>query len=208
MGLKIQPVEGDGNCLYYATNTSHLATCNTSLCHHDDLRLLCGALTIQYLEQEDIRAEYRHEHAQLVLEAQQSMVNYDMTQSDLTIQALASIRNGPIRIIHDNRDRHTLYTPNPTMLAMVYGTEPPLPTPIITLAHRDADTDISPAHYNATIPTAYDNADRDDPGHSDDDPDTDEELTQQHGATATTLTTIDANHLFAAAQRTTTHETS
>ena len=37
----------------------------------------------------------------MLFETQQGMENYDATQSDLTLQALASIRNGTIHVIHD-----------------------------------------------------------------------------------------------------------
>ena len=145
--LRIDQVKGDGNCLYYATNKSHHTATKEYLGTHDELRLLTGTLTLRYLDLPEIKQVFDEEgHGRMLFETQQSMENYDATQSDLTLQALASIRNGTIHVIHDYTHQKSTHEPNTTMMQILYGDEVPPKSADITLAHRDTIHEITPAH--------------------------------------------------------------
>jgi hypothetical protein len=138
-------VEPDGNCLLYSVNTAHQAASrdNTFILENDDLRMLAAAMA----------REHNHIHGdteskQTVLEDINDFIHDKCAfQSEIIIEALASIRNGQIVIVEESGIYKT-YNPNPEMRALLFDRpEEHQTTEPIYLLNRLTKS----AHYDATM---------------------------------------------------------
>jgi hypothetical protein len=152
LGLMPVPVVADGNCLQYAVNESHRQQTGKYIADNDDLRLLATALT----------------RAQLSLEAAhipQSIIEDELRAVDVASQdgsmdypgtymnALATIRHGPIIVLHETPYSSTTYQPLESMLTIMcgpHGTHPSHTRPFLPPVHILHQTSTNPPHFNAT----------------------------------------------------------
>jgi hypothetical protein len=143
---------GDGNCLQYAVNESHRQQTGKYIADNDDLRLLATALT---------RAQLSFEAAHIP----QSIIEDELRAVDVASQdgsmdypgpymnALATIRHGPIIVLHETPDSSTTYQPLESMLTIMcgpHGTHPSHTRPFLPPVHILHQTSTNPPHFNAT----------------------------------------------------------
>ena len=99
--LNLVPIKviGDGNCLQYAVNAAHKEQTNHYLANNDELRLLATALTRAHIKQQTDQPRDIIDSELEVIErtAKHSHPQYPGTY----MNALASIRNGPLIVISD-----------------------------------------------------------------------------------------------------------
>ena len=147
-------VIGDGNCLQYAVNAAHKEQTNHYLANNDDLRLLATALARRHIQKQQDQPQDLIDAELKVIEltAKDSHFHYPGTY----MNALASIRNGPLIVISDIpgegpatffplQEMTDILDGNPTTHATQVPQEPHLP-PIYILNR----TTLDPEHFDAT----------------------------------------------------------
>jgi hypothetical protein len=154
--LNLVPIKviGDGNCLQYAVNAAHKEQTNHYLANNDDLRLLATALTRAHIKQQTDQPRDIIDSELEVIErtAKNSHPHYPGTY----MNALASIRNGPLIVISDvPGECPNIFLPLQEMTDILRGPhtahgtpgpeDPHLPP--IYILHR---TTLDPEHFDAT----------------------------------------------------------
>jgi hypothetical protein len=140
---------GDGNCVQYAVNATHKEQTNHYLANNDDLRLLATALARTHIRQQSDQPQdiIDAELEAIELTAINSHPHYPGTY----MNALASIRNGPLIVISDIPGAGpNIFLALQEMTDILYGRpttpqEPQLP-PIYILNR----TTLDPEHFDAT----------------------------------------------------------
>jgi hypothetical protein len=92
-------VIGDGNCLLYAINAAHKEQTNHYLANNDDLRLLATALARAHIQQQQDQPQDLIDAELKVIEL--TATNCHFHYPGTYMNALASIRNGPLIVISD-----------------------------------------------------------------------------------------------------------
>ena len=149
MNLTTILVNGDGECLFYATNAAHFAQQNTFLLNHRILRLVACTVARNFLLHPNNWIEGPEGPIQSMRSMESALLPGRDSYDGSIFHALASIRNGTIIIIGENRNEAPQeFEPLTEMLRILYApNQAPPRTPPIHLLHR---TTAAPLHFDAT----------------------------------------------------------
>ena len=152
LGLMTVTTRADGNCLQYSVNESHRQQTGQYLADNDDLRLLATALTRAHLFLEAARIPQSIKEDEL---RATDVATHDrsMDYPGPHMNALATIRHGPIIVLHETPGSSTTYQPLESMLTIMYGpqaTHPSHTRPFLPPVHILHRTSTNPPHFNAT----------------------------------------------------------
>ena len=129
----------------HSVNKSHYYQTEKYIGEALPMRLMCCTLARDYL----LSIQGTTDDAiiqETLLEIEQSLETSNMVFNDIFMTALASLRNGPIRIITQGEEGSTIHNPIRNMTQQIYGEIPPPCYPEICILNRKA----APMHYNAT----------------------------------------------------------
>jgi len=152
-GTPTIPVNGDGECLFYATNAAHFAQQNIFLLDHRSLRLVACTVARNFLLHPDNWIEGPEGSIPSMRSTESALLLGEIPLKAPFFHALASIRNGTIIIIGENRNEAPQqFEPLTEMLRILYApNQAPPRTPPIHLLHR---TTAAPLHFDATAARA------------------------------------------------------
>lgn len=123
LNLTTTAVSATGNCLMHAVNTSHQTQTRNTTANHDDLRLVAATLTKEYLCR--------------IQAAENAAENNCDLYPGLFMNALATIRHGPIVVIAEEHP-HNTFTYRPL-------------TEMLKILHRIPNTTTKPLYTSFTV---------------------------------------------------------